>query len=339
LLRAGTSAACVASALWLAACGGVSAPRPRPSGALATDLATATPPDASRCGPGWRAAGALPSQVTFSSIWGSGPDDVWVTGEQGTLLHWDGAGWSAASSGTSQALRAVMGTSKSNVWAAGLDGTFLHFDGRSWSSMRPGGAPWSPAPGPGVKPFYALYAAAEDDLWVAGFGVRHFDGTRWSEPVYPTGLPIKALGGVGSQKIWMVGNEGALRAWDGRAWLRVPHDRGPDFFGLWANAADDVWAVGSNGAILHWDGHVWKASPSGTGADLYGVRGFGPSDVWAVGDRGTILHWDGWAWSATASPSTHGLLGVWGASAGDVWIVGEDGTILRRRATCAVTSE
>ena len=30
---------------------------------------------------------------TLFGIWGSGSDDVWITGRGGTILHWDGSAW------------------------------------------------------------------------------------------------------------------------------------------------------------------------------------------------------------------------------------------------------
>src|SRR5262245_33499665 len=57
--------------------------------------------DASGCSSDhWCLVTGLPKQVTFSAVWGSAANDVWVAGEAGTLLHWNGAEWSSPSSGT-----------------------------------------------------------------------------------------------------------------------------------------------------------------------------------------------------------------------------------------------
>ena len=32
----------------------------------------------------------------LTSIWGSGPNDIWVVGTEGTVMHWDGTSWQRA---------------------------------------------------------------------------------------------------------------------------------------------------------------------------------------------------------------------------------------------------
>lgn len=283
------------------------------------------------CGAAWCAVAGIPKQVTFSAIWGSSPTDVWVAGEAGALLHYDGASWSVAVSGTESGLRALSGTSAKDVWAAGLDGTLLHFDGSSWSANQKSGAPWSPAAGLNQRPIYALLALP-GQLWAGGSGTRSFDGKTWTEPHHGSHLPTMALGAVGSTSLWEVGLQGMLNRWDGHHWQRLGGELGPNFFGVWGSSPTDVWFVGSAGATAHWNGETPAAVPTGTTNDLHAVHGFGSADVWAVGDQGTILHWQGSAWTPSSSPTTSGLLGIWAANAHDVWIVGESGTVLRRGA-------
>jgi hypothetical protein len=282
------------------------------------------------CGASWCVIAGLPKQVTFSAVWGSSPTDVWLAGEAGTLLHWNGSTWSAAASGTQSALRALGGTSAKDVWAAGLDGTLLHFDGSSWSAQQKSGAPWSPASGPNERPIYALLALP-NQLWVGGSGSRSFDGKTWTEPHHGSHLPTMALWGLQSSSLWEVGLQGMVNRWDGHHWQRIGGESGPNFFGVWGSAANDVWVVGSGGSIAHFRGEKPTIVSSGTTNDLHAVRGFAENDVWAVGDQGTILHWQGSLWAPFDSPSPSALLSVWGTSARDVWIVGENGAVLHHQ--------
>ena len=271
----------------------------------------------------------IPKPTTFSAIWGSSPTDVWLAGEAGTLLHWNGSSWTAAASGTESALRALSGTSARNVWAAGLDGTLLHFDGSSWSAKQKSGALWSPASGANERPIYALLALP-DQLWAGGSGTRSFDGTTWTEPHHGSHLPTMAIWGLDSSSLWEVGLQGMVNRWDGHHWQRLGGEVGPNFFGVWGSTANDVWIVGSAGSVVHWSGTP-STVPSGTTNDLHAVRGFGAQDVWAVGDQGTILHWKGSAWLPSPSPSPNALLGIWGPNARDLWIVGENGVVLHHQ--------
>ena len=45
-----------------------------------------------------------PATSNIRAIWGTGPADVYAAGEDGILLHWNGARWSALQSGTDLAL-------------------------------------------------------------------------------------------------------------------------------------------------------------------------------------------------------------------------------------------
>src|SRR5947208_8668265 len=55
-------------------------------------------------------------------VWGSSATDVFVVGESGTILHYDGVGWIKQASGTTARLRDVWGTGPTNVYVAGDSG-------------------------------------------------------------------------------------------------------------------------------------------------------------------------------------------------------------------------
>jgi len=87
-------------------------------------------------------------------VWGSGPEDVFAVGAEGTILRYDGARWYGMSTPTRVELRAVWGTGPTDVYAVGETGTILRFDGARWTRMtsptrkillgferRPGGSP------------------------------------------------------------------------------------------------------------------------------------------------------------------------------------------------------
>jgi uncharacterized repeat protein (TIGR01451 family) len=67
------------------------------------------------------------SSPMLKGVWGSGGSDVFAVGDVGTILHYDGAAWSAMSSGTSGGFRGVWGSSGGDVFAVGSNGTILHY--------------------------------------------------------------------------------------------------------------------------------------------------------------------------------------------------------------------
>ena len=79
---------------------------------------------------GWTdAAPTLPPEVndrTLFKVWGTAANDVWVCGQAGLILHYDGASWSLMDSGTTVALYSVWGTGTGAVYAGG--GVLLRYE-------------------------------------------------------------------------------------------------------------------------------------------------------------------------------------------------------------------
>jgi photosystem II stability/assembly factor-like uncharacterized protein len=77
----------------------------------------------------WNGAAWTPSASGttewLTGVWGSGPNDVWVVGDEGTILRWNGSTWMPSSSGTRERLSAVWGSGPNDVWIAGDYGTVL----------------------------------------------------------------------------------------------------------------------------------------------------------------------------------------------------------------------
>lgn len=79
--------------------------------------------------PGFVAVTGLPAiPSTLNAMWGTGASDLWVVGELGTLLHYDGLQWvtvTPAAGPTQRALFAIHGASHDRVWAVGGAGAVL----------------------------------------------------------------------------------------------------------------------------------------------------------------------------------------------------------------------
>lgn len=60
-------------------------------------------------------------------IWGSGPNDVYAVGTHGTLLHYDGRGWSPMQSGEPSTLVSIWGDihGRTRIFG-GYGGEILH---------------------------------------------------------------------------------------------------------------------------------------------------------------------------------------------------------------------
>ena len=74
---------------------------------------------------GWSFMGS-PTAHRLLGVWGSGPDDVFAVGARGTILHYDGTGWSGLPSSTARDLFTVTGSLDGRtVVAAGASGAVV----------------------------------------------------------------------------------------------------------------------------------------------------------------------------------------------------------------------
>ena len=91
----------------------------------------------------WNVVAGLPNSGAFFKVWGSAADDVFVCGQGGTILHWDGAAWSPQSTGlmANASLFTVAGRVPSSgaddVYAVGGLGNAvaLHLNSPGWQSI------------------------------------------------------------------------------------------------------------------------------------------------------------------------------------------------------------
>jgi hypothetical protein len=233
---------------------------------------------------------------------------------QGTVLHWNGAGWSVTTLGNDLSPRAVAGSGPADVWAvgtfAGGSGAIGHWSGASWSEEEVL---------PPTQDTHTSATVAVQSIWASN------PGDAWA---------------VGS-----TADGPAILRWDGAAWSRVALDLSAAvldpvnaFGGLWGSGSNDVWvgAVGTDHrpTVFRFDGTAWKqvmlAAPN-TFSLLAptGFSGTGPSDVWVVepGPSEQIVHWDGSAWGIKfLGNGTFQPTATWGSGPNDVWAVGVVGT-------------
>ncbi len=76
---------------------------------------------------GWQSMGTeavLASPVALNAVWAAGPTDVWIVGDAGTILHWDGTRFTREDSNVTASLSAVWGAA-GVVWVAGSEATLL----------------------------------------------------------------------------------------------------------------------------------------------------------------------------------------------------------------------
>jgi hypothetical protein len=245
-------------------------------------------------GRAWRFFQPLTERV--HALWAASANDVWAVGQDGLVMHWDGARWSKWSERLTGDLHAVWGGSRDDVWVNGCADHFHHWNGVAWS---PADNP-VPASYAGVCP--ALWGTSANDVSAIGQDLfLRWNGAAWkNEPnplkgdqaLAPNGHVAALWSATAGGDLWAVGSEDgwplALRR-HANHWTKLPTPRtAGELSGLWGDRDDDVWAVGSNGLILHWDGTRWSKEESGVVEQLTSIHGAGGT-VWIAGERGTLL--------------------------------------------------
>lgn len=261
----------------------------------------------------------IPTGVT-GYLWGiysSGPSDIWVVGDNGAVLHYDGMTWTTVSF-TTERLLSIWGAGASDIWIGGYNGKAFHYDGTTWTAVSL----------PGTGQLLGLTGTGPRDLWATnGSALSHWNGTAWSNTAVSGNM--QAIWAAGASDVWAVGTSGSANHYDGTKWSSVPSSVTDTFWGVGGSGSKDVWAVGMNGALAHWDGTSFKKSSAGTTANLVSVTALNASDAWIAGWGATLLHWNGTAWTPVSTGVTTNLMAVLPTPT-SLWVTGWEGTLLQR---------
>jgi photosystem II stability/assembly factor-like uncharacterized protein len=195
----------------------------------------------------------------LKGVGGNGEDDVYVVGENGTILHYDGISWSPAESGTTKHLYGISGISEDSVYVVGENGIILNYNGISWSPAESGIS----------ETLRGVWGNAADDVFAVGDNgtILHFNGSEWNPMESQTTAWLLGVWGYSETNVYAVGG-----FYDG--------------VGGWG--APDSW---NGGVILHYDGHAWSEMSNDIPVPLFSVWGSSNTNIYAVGSGGTILHY------------------------------------------------
>jgi hypothetical protein len=179
-------------------------------------------------------------------------------------------------------------------------------------------------PAPSAVTAYRLWVSGDNDVWLGGSSIWHFDGSAWTEtpPAVPTA--IADFWGFGPSDVFAIGDARVLH-WDGAAWADVPASTGVPFeslYRVWGASKNDLWIANTdNSRVYHYDGAMWtRTTLQFVQADA--LWGSSSSDIWLSGIT-SLYHFNGTTWAAyQGNDDPHGAYGLWGFGPNDVWEVG-----------------
>lgn len=127
----------------------------------------------------WQQFPTVPASGYFTSFYGTSATDVYASGYEYNLWHWDGAAWTrvtlpvlAPGDSSSRWLPAVGGDGTGKLWVISDGGAALYFDGSSWSSVT--GGPESSSGGAVVSlgANSAFLLTSDAPYWARGSAAR-----------------------------------------------------------------------------------------------------------------------------------------------------------------------
>ncbi len=265
------------------------------------------------------------------AVWGTSKNDVWAVGSGGTIIHYDGNGWTATPPRVQNTLFDIWGSGPNDIWVVSSTEVLLHGKG-----FQNGAAVWENVPTSvgtfSAKFVRAVWGSSPSDVRIGtgsfkfSFAGKSYNcdqfvktedadgGIAW-RPITGTHT-VTSIWGSSPTDVWMTADNSASVAHergitlhgtpsdggvdaggvdDSLTWVKVDAQTNVSLESVWGSSASDVWAVGALGAIRHITptDDRWQKVESNTRVTLRSVWGSGPKDIWVVGDSGTILHYDG----------------------------------------------
>ncbi len=264
---------------------------------------------------------------TVRGMWGSELTNTYAVGDGGALYLFGGNGWTQQAAFTELNLLDIYGTGPDAIWVVGEQGTAAHFNGQSWSPVPMWPPTTKPnlnavfAATNSTTSKAEVWAAGQSGTW----RLESVNGVEsWKQYPQAPYFNVLAMHGTGVDDIWTVGMQGKINQWDGKVWKAHTSGTAIALNSVWAVQKNDAWAVGEAGQILRWNGVKWTSFKSPVKTTLHTLWGVGKDEIWAAGARGVVLRFDGKVWKKhDLGDVTKALYAVWADSKGNLLSMGE----------------
>lgn len=269
-------------------------------------------------GKGWAPVEVKPPpDVMLHDVWAAPGKSVWVVGDKGLTLRYDGTAWQAKPTGGLTTLRSVWSDPSGQAWAVGDSYKVFRWDGSQWGPVT---QPLTPEIG---CYFSQVWGIPDGTVWVIGGN----DGSPRSSVL------LERSAGVWKDRTpelktvplpYLTGSASADTQRPPRA--------------LWASSASNLWIGGTNWKhALYFNGTGWQIATWCTADNSDAIWGISPDEIWcmtsngrtAVGKRKAVDNlFDGGPVPGSggdAAPSD-----MW-SSGSEIWSVARGGAIFHRR--------
>lgn len=218
-------------------------------------------------------------------LWGSSGNDLFAVGQDGTVLYFDGFGFTHQPvADTHATLRAIHGSGPTDAWAVGDEGTVLHFSETGWQRME--------VPVAANRALKGVACNDADDCFAVAHGfAMHYDGADWNLVPGVPGKELNAVVATGTGTAVAVGYYGTVVNLTPTLGFQESIGFGQTLRAVTRAPNGDLWAVGDSGTMAHKSESGWDQVVSGTNRALWAVAAQGDRVI-AFGDAGTIVKWE-----------------------------------------------
>ncbi|MGZ3430163.1 MAG: WD40/YVTN/BNR-like repeat-containing protein, partial [Polyangia bacterium] len=189
----------------------------------------------------------------LNAVGGTSSTDVYLVGDNATILHGSGTSWTAQSSpaAANTRLLAFFAIAPMDLYIAGGGNTIMH-------SGAGGG--WVTQTVVGTTELRGVWGVP-GHIWAVGSGgtILKSTGTTWSPETSGTPNELRAVFGTSATDVWVVGDGVVLHSDGGGTWTAaadgVPAD--VNLRALGGRPGGPVWAVGNAWTIVRRDTSAW----------------------------------------------------------------------------------
>lgn len=166
----------------------------------------------------------LPTGNNINDAWSPDGLNIFFAGDGGTIMHYDGSGFSIMPTPTNHSITGIHGTSMNDIWAVGGNAysdlkdpdrsVIMHYNGTEWKHYTPPADSWGQ-----YFPF--------NDVWSDG------DGTVWAVTRYTT----------------------SVARMTNKRWEFISTTGNPNFglYSIYGFSPNNIYAAGACGQILRFN--------------------------------------------------------------------------------------
>ncbi len=262
---------------------------------------------------------------------------LYLAGNGGAVVHYDGVEWTRMDTGTTKNLYGIWGYEDAGgltLYAVGESGKMVRFQAGKWSTVVTGI----------YSHLYAVHGLGGANIVAVGADgtVLRWNGLKWKAETWDEAATWKttsfrAVWAHSASKLWVGGDDGVIIMNDGGTWALQPTPSPNQVRGLWGLSDQNVWAA-TNGALFRfqtqWATETLSDNASVSFRAVVGLTGVNGT-VFAAGDGGKLYKFDGLSWSKQdkieqvlgATGNLRGLSGGPTAPSGGLWFATDDGRV------------